>query len=991
MKQMKKYHNKRYTRAGFSTLLQAGACMLLILILNCIASSNFAHAAESINISIDNSNLNLNLLPTSNDGSFAISPDSNISVSSTYTNGYTLSIVSSTGNTNLTNNSNSSNGSNDATFSSLTSAIDQTTFSDSSNTEYNSKWGYKPSKIYNVSTDQSIDNTNFRPLPNTTPEIIDKTSSANATANTYTLSFGARANSSLPIGTYNSDSFIIAAIPNIIPLTINYDANGGYFGDNTSTTTNVVKYDATSETTGETTTETVTKYSHTSNISDAGVQNGDYGNSVSTNDVVKIDGATSLHVKITYATESTNYDWAVIWAGNYPSYTAASNYSSGITCGGAGPKLGDTTKTTKECDITGDTVTFGFKSDGSVTNYGYYAVITADVTVSTTTTTYSKTVIDGTYKTPTNSNSQLSFLGWSESQDGNGAVYADESEISSNLPLVNGDTVTLYAIWRAPLGQCTDAATCMQTMVSCPADGITATDARDGKTYTVKQINGQCWMTKDLDLAGRTTLTPELSNVTSNYSLPASSTSGFSNNSVAYVYNSNNTACGNESPCYSYYSYVAATAGSNPSSGDATSDICPKGWKLPNSSEYTSLISIYTTGTSLSAAPFYGSYAGVYLDNSFYEGAQTGYYWSSTAVDSNNASRMGFTSSSSIVSYSDVKRAGFTIRCVKKTSYTIRFNANGGSGTMANQSATSGVATTLDTNTFTAPADKPHFAGWNTKADGSGTSYANGASVTDLAPANGSITLYAQWQQAIYIQDFTKAMCQSQASTNNFTVVDKRDGNDYTVRYINGNCWITQNLRYLGDTGSAAGTMTIGNNNSNVSNKDITLYSLDSSNAGNFNPYSSRCDSTNGYNNACVYDSDSETTGVWYNYYAASGGTISGSSNSTAAANDICPSGWHLPSGPNTTSGTDYNKLVGNTTSGWQNPTAGLTAFGAVAGGYYYSGSLGGTGNGYWWSATAYDATGRYYLRYDSSDGQFLGGGGSIRYDGYFVRCVRSS
>ena len=38
------------------------------------------------------------------------------------------------------------------------------------------------------------------------------------------------------------------------------------------------------------------------------------------------------------------------------------------------------------------------------------------------------------------------------------------------------------------------------------------------------------------------------------------------------------------------------------------------------------------------------------------------------------------------------------------------------------------------------------FVGWNTKADGSGTSYADEAEITNLASQDGAeITLYAQW------------------------------------------------------------------------------------------------------------------------------------------------------------------------------------------------------------------------------------------------------
>ena len=84
--------------------------------------------------------------------------------------------------------------------------------------------------------------------------------------------------------------------------------------------------------------------------------------------------------------------------------------------------------------------------------------------------------------------------------------------------------------------------------------------------------------------------------------------------------------------------------------------------------------------------------------------------------------------------------------------YTVNFDptdtysglAVTGTGTMASQSIYEGVATVLDSNTFTAPAGY-EFVGWNTAQDGSGTMYANGASVTDIAVVGESITLYAMW------------------------------------------------------------------------------------------------------------------------------------------------------------------------------------------------------------------------------------------------------
>lgn len=123
------------------------------------------------------------------------------------------------------------------------------------------------------------------------------------------------------------------------------------------------------------------KYSHTPNISDDGKQSGNYADNSNLNDVVTIPGATKLHVKLTYGGESDRYDWVCMWEGNHPDYTAYNNYRTAVSINGT-KKFGGGNGTTVECDIVGDTVTFGFRSDsrGCGNGYGYYAVVTSDAT-----------------------------------------------------------------------------------------------------------------------------------------------------------------------------------------------------------------------------------------------------------------------------------------------------------------------------------------------------------------------------------------------------------------------------------------------------------------------------------------------------------------------------------------------------------------------------------------------------------------------------------
>lgn len=83
-------------------------------------------------------------------------------------------------------------------------------------------------------------------------------------------------------------------------------------------------------------------------------------------------------------------------------------------------------------------------------------------------------------------------------------------------------------------------------------------------------------------------------------------------------------------------------------------------------------------------------------------------------------------------------------------SYTIRFySGTYGSGTAYSQKAYSNTYEKLDANKFVGTAGTMahyEFRGWNTKQDGSGTSYAGEAYIYNLAAVGGSISLYAQWE-----------------------------------------------------------------------------------------------------------------------------------------------------------------------------------------------------------------------------------------------------
>ena len=209
-----------------------------------------------------------------------------------------------------------------------------------------------------------------------------------------------------------------------------------------------------------------------------------------------------------------------------------------------------------------------------------------------------------------------------------------------------------------------------------------------------------------------------------------------------------------------------------------------------------------------------------------------------------------------------------------------------------------------------------------------------------------------------YIQDLTLAQCQAKASSAPLTVIDRRDGSDYTVRYINHNCWMNQNLRITG---------TISATDSNFEGAD-------------FNTKVNDLTSGNSYTEARSHlPTDAEISasgltakqlGAWYNYCAASAGEVC-SQTQMDATQDICPAGWSLPTTNQQSSIISYNS--------WFLP---------IASGWYRDGSLYQAATyGRWWSATARDADAQHHLYYFGS----LNLSSINKNYGLTIRCVRST
>jgi len=127
--------------------------------------------------------------------------------------------------------------------------------------------------------------------------------------------------------------------------------------------------------------------------------------------------------------------------------------------------------------------------------------------------------------------------------------------------------------------------------------------------------------------------------------------------------------------------------------------------------------------------------------------SKTGYHFAGWATSANG--NVVYSNSQSVSNLASEQ--GATVNLYAKweaNNYTIKFNANGGSGSMPDLAMTYDSAKALTANTFT--FDQYHFVGWSTTADGD-VVHADKASVNNLTATNGgTVTLYAIWELNYY-------------------------------------------------------------------------------------------------------------------------------------------------------------------------------------------------------------------------------------------------
>lgn len=391
------------------------------------------------------------------------------------------------------------------------------------------------------------------------------------------------------------------------------------------------------------------------------------------------------------------------------------------------------------------------------------------------------------------------FTGWNTKADGSGTTYTDKQEVTS-LTAADGATITLYAQWKInsytltydPNGGTVTPTS--KTLTYGSQYGALPTPSRTGYTFTgwfTAASGGSKVGTATTMGAGNTTIYAHWrANVlTVNYypngatkvdtssvadgSAVSTIDSSAKYRSDTFNYDASLPSYGlwdarrfirtgytstNKYHANSVTGTILLDAGNNVYT--KTQDLASAVGKLLELEKGDVTISIYADWKA-------NAYTVKYNGNGNTGGSTAGSshtYDTAKGLTANGFTKTGYTfknwntkADGSGTSYADkasVKNltatAGGTVNLYAQwtaNKYTVTYNANGGTGTMANQELTYNKAATLNANTFKRTGYR--FSGWNTKADGTGTSYADKASVKNLtANSGGTVTLYAKWYSA---------------------------------------------------------------------------------------------------------------------------------------------------------------------------------------------------------------------------------------------------
>ena len=508
-----------------------------------------------------------------------------------------------------------------------------------------------------------------------------------------------------------------------------------------------------------------------------------YNNSQSVTNLSSTNGATvTLYANWTislYTPTRTGY----IFEGWYKEAACTNRITA--------PTANNTTLYAKWTPIT-YTVTYNGNgaTGGSTENSGHTYDVEKDLTANkyerkyTVTYNHNYTGSANTSKTAT-----YTFNGWATSASG--AKVYNNSQSVKNLSSTNGATVTLYANWSST--------------------SVSYTPSRTGYTFGGWYKEAACTNkvldtytpTSDITLYAK--WTANTYTVTYNYN---NATGGKGDNSKSVTYNSKYGTL--PSPTRSYLISFNSKGGSNCNAQTATWNF--DGWYNGNTN-----ITADTTVTTASNHTLNASWSGGKI--SLPEPTRTGYTFAGWYSDEQYKNKVDNNTAYTAITtlYANWTANTYTITYNKNKPETASESVTGSTNDSSHTYDTSKV---LTSNGYALKGWT--FTGWNTAANGSGNSYGDGASVSNLSTKNGdTVTLYAQWKANTYTIKYNSN--KPSGALTNVTGETKSSSHTYDVsKTLTSNGYALTGWTFKGWNTNASGTGTSYENGASVSNLSNT-------------------------------------------------------------------------------------------------------------------------------------------------------------------------
>ena len=554
-----------------------------------------------------------------------------------------------------------------------------------------------------------------------------------------------------------------------------------------------------------------------------------------------------------------------------------------------------------------------------------------------------------------------------------------------------------YALSVSPSGCDANGADCSNTFATADTTtfqwdtalavpfvcGDALTDSRDSNQYPTVLIGSQCWMAKNLAYL------PSIQDVSTfvtygSSSQPAYGVYGYTGTDVATA-----KATANYQTYGVLYNWFAAVATSSTTGTEGTQGVCPVGWHIPSSDEFT-VLSTYLgddsvaggklkqIGTSKWYSPNTGATnefgftalpagyrktSGAFSSMGYYT-----YFWSSSFSSSNALNRYLYYDNTYFHSSSKLPVFGFSVRCIKDSSgsgsITYKGASSSDNGKINNTTLAPQTNTYLEAVKYCDDLVANGYSDWYLPAtnelaalrSNSAFSYFNLQSVSGddywVSTEQGSTTP----TMAGYIKMSTGAASNADKGSEFKVRCVRKDtscsskticgsacyygGEEYETIQIGSQCWFKRNL----NIGSMINSSVAQANNS-VTEKYCYVNSA------------SYCATYGGlyqWNEAMQY-------------------------STSDGAQGLCPSGWHLPKDSDWTNLTNYLSANSqhwcsatsvylakslSSVSGWNASGSSCmpgnlpannnsTGFSAIPGGYFYGSGWGNLGvENYLWTST---------------------------------------